>query len=1008
MNGSCRACGAPTSTSLLDGLCLRCLAGATFPAHAADDTRRIGDYELLGELGRGGMGVVYLARQVTLDRLVALKVLVGAGLASPEARARFEREAREAARLRDPHIVAIHEIGAHDGVPFYSMDLVEGDDLEARYSRRSPSPRDAARLLARAARAVHHAHTAGVLHRDIKPGNILVDDAGEPRLTDFGLALAADGRGRLTQTGEVLGSPAYSAPEQLRGEASVSCDVYALGAVLYFLLTRRPPFVAAQLPALLAAVDRGDPVPPRRLDPSLPRDLETIALRALARDPSQRYPTADALADDLQRWLDGRPITARPVSLPERVWRWSRRNRALAAAAALLTVTVFAGAVAITWQWRRAEHAAALTAAHLYASELKLASDALLTGDLGAARRALERCAPERRDVVWGLLWPQAAGDAEHLADGPAWTVTDLAVSTQAGFIAAAAQDDLVRIWQLDTRREVLALPGTTGSWSVAFDPDGSHLFTAGDAVRRWRLADGAVEGEFPGQSCVLSPEGDIVYTCTGSPFVFSGAPGVVAAWRVADGAKLFELPAPARVIALSRDGTRLATSDAATTIALVDARDGRPLSAPWPARDRVWALAFSPDGRDLVASGWSRLVRIWDLADTSREPRLLEHPLNSWQAEYSPDGSELAVASSDQAVHLWDTATWTKSRVRRGHENEVWSIAWQPDGRLIAAGRDPRILRWSPTSRASAPALRHDEDTANIVWLPHGRLATVRSGPDGRDATVITDLHTGAETMRLPNESPLAYDAATRRLWSWAWKQPGELRARRIDADGKLVSMPWIPAPGGDTGILENPRVNIAGALAWAAMSDGALEIRHLADGRLARRVDGVFSAGGAIVAALSPDGRTFVWTREARQLHVLDLASDTRTRLEGHHYDVPAVVFAPDGRTFVTGGHDGLIFEWTSEPPHRRRELHRLRTSVGQLGFSHDGRVFVAHEPNVGVRLWDRASGREVAFLPEPDTGASQWGDFSFEGGWFALRRADGIIRAWRIAPTEPEAAR
>lgn len=991
---------------LLDGLCLRCLAATVFPRGAG--ARRIADYELLGELGRGGMGVVYLARQVSLDRLVALKVLVGAAHASPEARARFQREAREAARLSHPHIVTIHEVGEHEGTCFYSMDLIGGDDLEARCATRAMSPRDAATLVLRAARAVQHAHEAGVLHRDIKPGNILIDEAGEPHLTDFGLALAVDGGGRLTQTGELLGSPAYIAPEQLRGAASVACDVYALGAVLYFVLTHRPPFVAAQLPALLAAVERGDPVPPRRLDPSLPRDLETIALRALAREPTQRYASAGALADDLARWLDGRPIHARPVSLPERAWRWSRRNRALAAVAALLAITVFAGAVAITWQWRRAEHAAALTAAHLYASELKLASDAILAGDLGAARRALERCAPERRDVVWGLLWPQAAGDAEHLADGPAWTVTDLAVSTPAGLIAAAAQDDLVRIWHLDTHRELHALPGTIGSWSVAFDPDGQHLFTAGDTVRRWRLADGSVVGDFPGHTCVLSPDGAIVYTCTGSPFVFSGEPGVVAAWRVADGAQLFELPAPARVIALSRDGSRLATSDAATTIALVDARDGRPVSAPWPARDRVWALAFSPDDRQLAASGWSRVVRIWDLADTSREPHLLEHPLNTWQAEYSPDGSQLAVASSDQAVHLWDTATWTKSRVRRGHENEVWSIAWQPDGRLIAAGRDPRILRWSPTSRASEPALRHDEDTANIVWLPNGQLATVRTGPDGRDATIITDLNTGAETMRLPNESPLAYDPATRRLWSWAWTNPGELRARGIDADDDPVSMPWVPEPGGDVGILENPRVNIAGALAWAATSDGALEIRHLADGRLARRVDGVFSASGPIVAALSPDGRTFVWTREARQLHVLDLPSDTRTRLEGHHYDVPAVVFAPDGRSFVTGGHDGLIFEWTSEPPHRRRELHRLRTSVGQLGFSHDERIFVAHEPNVGVRFWDRPSGREVAILPEPDTGASQWGDFSLEGGWFALRRADGIIRAWRIAPGTPEAAR
>lgn len=986
---------------LLDGLCLRCLAATVFPRSAGE--KRIGDYELLSELGRGGMGVVYLARQISLDRLVALKVLVGAAHASPEARARFQREAREAARLSHPHIVTIHEVGEHDGTCFYSMDLIGGDDLEARCATRAISPRDAATLILRAARAVQHAHEAGVLHRDIKPGNILIDEAGEPHLTDFGLALAVDGGGRLTQTGELLGSPAYIAPEQLRGAASVACDVYALGAVLYFVLTHRPPFVAAQLPALLAAVERGDPVPPRRLDPSLPRDLETIALRALAREPSQRYASAEALAEDLARSLAGRPIHARPVSPVERAWRWSGRNPALAAVAALLAGALLAGGAGVTWQWRRAEHAAARTAAHLYASDLKIASDAILAGDLGTARRALERCPPDRRDAAWGLLWPQTAGDADLILTGATWTVTDLAVSPDGTTVAAAAQDDVVRIWSLDTHEPVRTLPGTETSGWVRFHPDGRSLFTADTMVRQWSLADGSQIREFAGRSGALSPDGRVVYTCAGERFVFTGATGVVCAWRVADGAKLFELPVAARILALSPDGHQLAVSDATSSIALFDARDGRRLIEAWPSLDRVWHLAFSPDGRQLVASGWCRDVRLWDLADVTAPPRRLAHPLNTWQTAFSPDGSRLAVACSDRTMHVWDTATWADPQPRRGHDDEVWSVAWLPDGRLLGAGRDPRLQRWRLEESRAEPTLRHDETSTNIVWLPGGRLATSQVDGEGRQAAIITRLDSRAVEGRFPGETPLAYDAESQRLWTWLWLWggSGELRARRLSNPGDVVSTPWTREA--DEVVVGSPRVVASAGLAWGVMKDGALEFHHLNDGRRAERIERVFLDRPNQVAALSPDGRWFVWAGAYRELHLLDRTTGLRERLKGHHYDVAAIAFAPDGEAFVTGGHDGLIFEWTTVAPHRRRELGRHRTSVGQLGFSPDGRVFVSHEPDLGLRLWNRATGREVAFLPERATGAGQWDGFSPEGNWFALRRVDGLIRAWPIAPAD-----
>jgi serine/threonine protein kinase len=353
---TCSRCGAILPDTLLLGLCPRCLAGSTLGERPVDDASVVGDYELVSELGRGGMGVVHLARQRSLNRLVAVKVLAANGSAVAEER--FLREAREAARLQHPHIVAIHEVGRHDGRSFYSMDLIEGEDLAAYVARHPLNPRAAAALVAKIAHAVQHAHESGVLHRDLKPGNLLIDASGEPHLTDFGLAAAVDGSDGLTRTGEIMGSPAYMAPEQLRGEASIESDVYALGAILYFLLTGRPPFVAAQLPELLAAIAHGDPLPPRRLDPSVPRDLETITLRAVAYDPPARYASAGELAEDLTRWLDGHTIRARPVGRVGRAWRWARRNRVVAAFVCALLVSVTAGGVGITSQWVRAERAA--------------------------------------------------------------------------------------------------------------------------------------------------------------------------------------------------------------------------------------------------------------------------------------------------------------------------------------------------------------------------------------------------------------------------------------------------------------------------------------------------------------------------------------------------------------------------------------------------------------------------------------------------------------------------
>src|SRR5256714_3139080 len=293
-----------------------------------------GDYELLEQIARGGQGVVYRARQKILNRTVALKVIsVGQGTSEAHVK-RFRREAEAAARLEHPCIVPIYEVGERDGSCYFSMKFVEGGQLDDVIRHEPMPPRRAAELIAKVARTVHYAHEHGILHRDIKPGNILLDQKGEPHLTDFGLARLVESESTVTRTLEVLGTPSYMAPEQAEGEnaaVSSATDVYGLGAVLYHLLTGQPPFAGGTTYETIKLLLDTEPRPPRLLNRKIDRDLSTICLKCLDKDPRRRYSSALALAEDLERWLEGRPISARSISAPARIWRWSRRNPKLVA-----------------------------------------------------------------------------------------------------------------------------------------------------------------------------------------------------------------------------------------------------------------------------------------------------------------------------------------------------------------------------------------------------------------------------------------------------------------------------------------------------------------------------------------------------------------------------------------------------------------------------------------------------------------------------------------------------
>jgi tetratricopeptide (TPR) repeat protein len=320
--------------------------GSPSAAEPAPAYQRVGDYEILGVLGRGGMGVVYKARQVALKRLVALKMILGGPHAGPERLARFRMEAEAVAQVQHPNIVQVYEVGEHDGRPFFSLEFLEGGSLDRKLGRAPLPARDAAALLETLARAVHVAHTRGIIHRDLKPANVLLTADGTPKITDFGLAKQVAAESGRTHSGEVMGTPSYMAPEQAEGKVKnvgPAADVYALGAMLYEFLTSRPPFQGDSVYDTLEQVRTREPVPVRRLQPKVPRDLETICLKCLLKDPRKRYGTAEALAEDVRRFRAGEPIRARPVSAWERAYKWARRRPAQVALVAAVTAALLCG-----------------------------------------------------------------------------------------------------------------------------------------------------------------------------------------------------------------------------------------------------------------------------------------------------------------------------------------------------------------------------------------------------------------------------------------------------------------------------------------------------------------------------------------------------------------------------------------------------------------------------------------------------------------------------------------
>jgi hypothetical protein len=477
---------------------------------------KVPGYEILEEIGRGGMGVVYKAWQLSLKRPVALKMVLAGGHASPQVLVRFRAEAEAVARLAHPHIVQVFEVGAHDGLPYCALEFVDGGSLEARLKGGPLPPGEAARLVRLLAGAMHLAHSRNIVHRDLKPANVLLGGDDTPKVTDFGLARQLDADGQQTVSGTVMGTPSYMAPEQASGrahEAGPVADVYALGAILYACLTGRPPFRGATQLETLEQVRNQEPVPPGALQPGVPRDLETICLKCLRKEPEKRYSSARELADDLTRFERGEPVQAHAVGVSERLGKWARRNPAVAGLAGGVGLLLVVGSL-VSWglaawaleekghadeqagiartrageanasaeqardQKERAHRDLDLAEFRLYVSMLAQAQQEWQDKNGSKALQLLDDCQWNLRGIEHRLLWTLYNSNQQTLLGG----ASCLAVSADGHTIVSGGPDGTLRVWDASKRQAVITLKGhRRGVRCVALSADGRRIVSGSD-----------------------------------------------------------------------------------------------------------------------------------------------------------------------------------------------------------------------------------------------------------------------------------------------------------------------------------------------------------------------------------------------------------------------------------------------------------------------------------------------------------------------------------------------
>ncbi|WP_165228568.1 WD40 repeat domain-containing serine/threonine protein kinase [Aquisphaera insulae] len=1025
---------------------LRMMAGMpASPASLAPEIGRLGDFRLIREVSRGGMGIVYEAVQESLGRRVALKVLPEAAALDPRSLRRFQVESQAAASLDHPHIVPVYATGAAGGIPYYAMRFIDGRDLArvlrslrrddpdetlaGARRRSSPAPRstlgpsharEAARLAKQAAEALDHAHAADILHRDVKPSNLLVDDAGQLWVADFGLARIKGGLD-LTHTGDAPGTPRYMSPEQALGRREPldgRADIYSLGATLYEMLTLRPAFPGDDRIEVLRKIAQEEPPRPRSIDPAIPVDLETIVLKAMTKSRGGRYATAADLAADLGRFLDDRPILARRPGLAERAARWTRRHRELvltaAAAVGLVLLAAALGAASYIDSIRRneavlkaaadrADRSAAdaerqareadrhrqLAQRHYFAAELRLAQQAIDARDFEVAQDLLDSVAPasgsaEPADFAWSYLRKLARAEIVRLPEQD-MPINGMALSRDGRTLATNHGGTTLAVWDLPAERirTTIAEPG-----AMYREPHLTHdgrllvapiLYTPHldeHTLGLWDAATGqlrAVRRAAPPPRVDMEYLWNQVHFLDGERLVahvlfLPGKTMSIRIWAVDfDPAKSTPMVTLDRLdaVAFADRGTRFATREG-DRLKIRDVSTGTVLGelAAVPAGFR--RLALSPDGQMLADwAGGGRIV----IRSLERLIDLAEYDCGAPYGEmaFDPTGRTVVAIAEGGKLHLWD---WATGRARvlipddLDRSRSGVHFGFSPDGRLLTTGAtgnpggDQPLLLWDMKSGRRLGALAYGDH-----HLPRDHLFT----PDGR--SVVLNLGRSPQIWHF-NPMPEPPQPAGHRdeTWALAFSPDGSLLATGSDdeknPEGVTIKL-WDPATG-----------------------------------RLVRAWDG--GPGTVASLAFSPDGKTLAsgHIETGDNLRTWDVATGKPMQTHrGHMQRVRAVAFSPNGSMLAAAGgqklspnEDWQVRVWEAATFRGLRSLTGHENTVHAIAFSPDGRTLASADSDGVVRTWDAATGS----APATRRGAAPIAGIAFAPGGRTLAVADesGVV--------------